>query len=208
MNHSNRFLLHRATDQNSCTGKHKHLCILFFPEWIYCSTNKRTESSFTELSRFPSFQLNENSKRENIPGPQPEKEGGTFVMERTGGPAHRDILEQMNWVVLDVVCDEIVICYSQQSHFWDGEDVHELFHLRSLLEKTQNIFHCLVQKGSNAMVLLRMFLNCKGGRLHHKNNVSKLGMTNAKTSLSDPFRQIREEGEAFMQQQECTSDFS
>lgn len=51
---------------------------------------------------------------------------------RVGECPYRDVLKQMNWIVFNVVSDEKVICYSQKSHLWDGEDVHKLLHLWSL----------------------------------------------------------------------------
>lgn len=45
---------------------------------------------------------------------------------------HRDVFEEVNGIILDVVCDEEVICYSQESHLRNGEDIHELLHLWSL----------------------------------------------------------------------------
>lgn len=51
---------------------------------------------------------------------------------RVGECPYRDVLKQMNWIVFNVVSDEKVICYSQKSHLWDGEDVHKLLHFWSL----------------------------------------------------------------------------
>lgn len=48
---------------------------------------------------------------------------------------HRDVLVEVNRVVLDAVGDEEVVCSGQQRHLWDGEDVHELLHPRTLRQK-------------------------------------------------------------------------
>lgn len=109
---------------------------------FFCSTHKRTESSFPQLSRFPSIQLNKknsNPKKRTQPRPTGWEIRCNVCYCGNRRPTHRDVLEKMNWVVFNVICDEIVICYSQESHFWDGEDVHELFHLRSLSKTMQNI---------------------------------------------------------------------
>lgn len=45
---------------------------------------------------------------------------------------HRDILEEVNWIVINVIGDEKIICHSQESHLRDGENVHKLLHLWTL----------------------------------------------------------------------------
>lgn len=64
----------------------------------------------------------------------------------------------MNWIVFNVICVEIVICYSQESHFWDGEDVHKLFHLWSL-PKTMQTFQYLMLKHSAGIKKKAMFVD-------------------------------------------------
>lgn len=138
----------------------KAILFLFYPQ--------EYKSNFTELSRFPSIQLQKTQPwnaaweiRCNI----------CYCENRR--LTHRDVLEQMNWVVVDVICDEIVICYSQESHFWDGEDVHKLFHLRSLPKITQT-FECLVPKpfAGTKKACLWTFLNSKLGSLYHENKAT------------------------------------
>lgn len=48
---------------------------------------------------------------------------------------HRDILEEMHWIILDVIGDEKVVGHSHESHLGDGENVHELLHLWPLCAK-------------------------------------------------------------------------
>lgn len=64
--------------------------------------------------------------------PQLKTQGVTFNTARVSRYAHRDVLEEVNWIIFNVVGDEKIICHSQESHLRDGEDVHELLHLWSL----------------------------------------------------------------------------
>lgn len=48
----------------------------------------------------------------------------------------------MNRLVVDVVLQEVVINTRQQSHFWQGEDIHELLHgvtVRALHERSEEL---------------------------------------------------------------------
>lgn len=65
----------------------------------------------------------------------------------------------MNWVVFDVVCDEIVIRDSQESHFWDGEDVHKLFHLWSLPKTMQTFQHLMMKPSAGVKKKKGMFVD-------------------------------------------------
>lgn len=52
------------------------------------------------------------------------------------GSAHRDVLEEVNWIIFNVVSDEKIIRHSQEGHLRNGEDVHELLDLWPLLENS------------------------------------------------------------------------
>lgn len=58
--------------------------------------------------------------------------------------SHRYILEEVNWIIFDVICDEKIIRHCQESHFRDREDVHELLHFGSLCEL--NHWHIRIEK--------------------------------------------------------------
>ncbi len=64
--------------------------------------------------------------------PQLKTQGVTSNTVRISGYTHRDVPEEVNRIVFNVVGDEKIICHSQESHLGDGEDVHELLHLWSL----------------------------------------------------------------------------
>lgn len=64
--------------------------------------------------------------------PELKTQGVTFNTVGVGGHTHRDVLEEVNWIIVDVVGDEKIIRHGQESHLWNGEDVHELLHLWSL----------------------------------------------------------------------------
>lgn len=82
------------------------------------------------------------SRRELVGEAAASKQPGTFNTVRLRGHSHRDVLEQVNRIVLDVVGDEKIICHCQESHLWDGENVHELLHLWPL----ETHFHAYVYK--------------------------------------------------------------
>lgn len=42
---------------------------------------------------------------------------------------YRDVFEEVDRVVIDVVADEIVVRYGQESHLRNGENIHELLDL-------------------------------------------------------------------------------
>lgn len=55
----------------------------------------------------------------------------------TESPTHRDVLEEVNRIIFNVIGDEEIVHHSQESHLRNGEDVHELLHLWPLGSKTQ-----------------------------------------------------------------------
>lgn len=85
------------------------------------------------LSRFLSFQLyvhrtaRENRHIHRLCSWEWELEGEA----RTGSQreTYRDVFEEVDRVVINVVADEIVVCYGQECHLRNGENIHELFYL-------------------------------------------------------------------------------
>lgn len=51
---------------------------------------------------------------------------------RSGQDTYRDILKEVDWIVIDVVGDEIVVRHGQECHLRDGENIHELLYFRPL----------------------------------------------------------------------------
>lgn len=68
----------------------------------------------------------------NSEGAPLKYKGVTFDTLSVFECSYRDVFIQMNWIVLNAVRDEKVICDSQKSHLWDGEDVHKLLYFGSL----------------------------------------------------------------------------
>lgn len=63
---------------------------------------------------------------------RPELDGS-----KSGQETYGDVLKEVDWIVIDVIGDEIVVGHGQEGHLRDGENIHELLYFRPLCAENE-----------------------------------------------------------------------